>query len=441
MAQSRPTPDSPISTLLFELYAAAMPAAGVPDSQLTAIMGALSATSRGFHAFFNAELKLRAIVTQLWRAVIDGNQKAVVHLFNELNFQKPKVLLRLLTQPAPKGLVITSQLSFQKFDLGDETLLSAAAKRNQIKMIATLLSCCKQLPQTDALRNAIKEALSKWKFQTINLQGREDIDIPQEYLDYANTLIDAFKAETLILPERSFELDPSRSPLFGLIEDGKLPFVVREAREIVQKAMPPSIESVKEKLSEQTESVLSSLFNKLFPLDAVKLDNYCNVELLLLALYQQCRIGRGNHMGYDFGDFSLPLTRAFCIRVIGLAQSALTRENAIFFLKDNESQLFDVVKQIRNHFQGCTYNVELTSGQAFFRSLRDLQLGLGYQFLFSRCLVEQPVEVVTGNNMEMERFNFAYHLIERQKAFRRICQVFELGQEPPEPAQSGCKIS
>src|SRR3990167_5591964 len=105
--------------------------------------------------------------------------------------------------------------------------------------------------------------------------NKDKIVIPEKYANIAKSLIDVFKEETF----------PNAT------------------------------------LSEKTESALSSLFNMLLPEQAVKLDDYLDIELLLLAVYQAYRD--------NFGAFQDWQQRnAFCIRTMGLIHSVLGPETA-----------------------------------------------------------------------------------------------------------------
>src|SRR5579864_6820371 len=178
-----------------EIFTTAMPAAGVPDARVSAVMGTLSRVCRGAHGFFKIPLA-ESFFKQLWEAVINGKQETVVYLSNK----RPDLFLLLLTQSIPGRYVIKNKLTFHKFDLQGETLLSAPVKLKQFKMIETLISCSKQLEQTPFLKEAIAKALSQWKYYDVIVDpqnnNEEEIVIPPEYMARAQLLIDAFKEET-----------------------------------------------------------------------------------------------------------------------------------------------------------------------------------------------------------------------------------------------------
>lgn len=239
MAESRG-----LTKLPLDLYTGVMPRIGVPDAQVNSMMVTLSKSCTTLHRLFKPELTKRA-AKQLWQAMIDDERKTVAKIASA----RPDLLLL----PMPNGFFIKSKYTHQQFDLEGETLLAAAAKLKQIKMIQLLLPFSNKLEQTEAVITAKMNAISAWKAYAIqkNAKGGDEIIIPQDYADYAKSLIDIFKDETF--PH-------------GVPGQNGVPFNTT--------------------LSEQTELALAHLLNRLVPKAAVKLDEHIDVELLLLAIYK-----------------------------------------------------------------------------------------------------------------------------------------------------------
>lgn len=318
MADSRGITDLPL-----EIYAGEMPNAGVSDTQVSSVMGTLSNSCRGLHRLFQPDLIKRA-TKQLWQAAIDDDRKAIVKIATA----QPDLLLQLLITDMPKGFVIQSKYTHQKFDLEGENILAVAAKRKQIKMIETLLSCFDTLEQTSLVKERIVNALAQWSlYETAkNAQNEDGIVIPREYSIYAQSLIDVFREETF--------------------PNGK-----------------------KGKFSEKTELALSSLFNILLPKNAVKLDDAVDPELFLLALYKAYRDNFDLFQNWGQRD-------AFCARMIGLAQSVLSPETAKIFCEG----LYNVVED-NTKISERAEALKLLSGESFYRPSRESLSGLGFEYL------------------------------------------------------------
>lgn len=326
-----------ITDLPLNIYTDALPRAGVSNAQVTAIMGALSNTCKPFYGFFKNELADRALIIQLWQAVIDDKRATIV----ELSKKRPDLFYQLITQGMPNNFIIESKQTFEKLDLHGETLLSATIKRKQLKVVKTLLLCCGQLKKTLQLNKAIKDALSQWKFYNLikNEENEEEIDIPKEYLDYAQSLIDVFKTETF--PNGK----PWTNGVFGKVL-----------------------------LSAETELVLTSLLDRLAPKEPVKLDNHVDLKLLLLAI----------NKAYlnNFQSFNLDMTKMsiLILRLIGLAQSGQIPE----IVEIDCDGLEDTVKAMRQgkekEISASASEYKLKSGEAVRRVSRDSRVGLGFDF-------------------------------------------------------------
>jgi len=242
----------------------------------------------------------------------------------------------LISGQPDKNLVIESKLTWQKFYA--EAALTMAVKRKQIKMIELLLPYYDKLEQTEDVLKSRAEALSAWVFYETkkNAQNEDEIVIPEEYAVYAQSLIDVFKEENF----------PHGIP-------GK------------KAGVPMNVA-----LSEKTDSALESFLNILLPKKAVKLDDYIDPELFLLALYNAFR---DNIDVYVFQNREQ--NNAFCVRIIGLAQNILPPEIAKIFCEG----LYDVVEENRK-ISGRADSLKLLDGKAFYRGGRDIRSGLGFEY-------------------------------------------------------------
>lgn len=263
------------------------------------------------------EQKIHARLMPIFlQTAIDDNRKKVAELLDK----NPELLL----VKALRGIEIESQHTWLKIDAENEDALSIAAKHKQIKMIELLLPYYDKLEQTEAVIKAKADALSAWKTYTTqkNVEGEDEIVIPREYANYAQSLIDVFKEETF-----------------------------------------PN--GVKGKFSEKTENALKLLFDILLPKKATKLDDYIDPELLLLALYKAYRNQFDTFQNWEQRD-------AFCIRMIGLAQSVLTPETAKIFCEG----LYYVVEENRK-ISGRADSLKLLDGESFYRVSHESLTGLG----------------------------------------------------------------
>ncbi len=280
-----------------------------------------------------------------------------------------------------KNLVIESKLTWQKFYA--ETALTMAVKRKQIKMIELLLPYYDKLEQTDDVIKAKTEALSAWVFYEIQkyAEGEDKIVIPQEYAAYAQSLIDVFKEESF----------PHGIP-------GNADFPMHGA------------------LSEKTENAIESLFNIVLPKKAVKLDDYIDPELFLLAL---CKVYRENiRTFYNFERLNV-----FCIRMIGLAQSILSPETAKMFCEG----LYFVVEENRKICDRAE-SLKLLNGEAFYHGTRDIHSGLAFEYL---CGAGSGSAVdCTGLGRPIGSLEKLYQ--HKQQVFGNITQ--QLLQQPDRPS-------
>jgi hypothetical protein len=259
------------------------------------------------------------IMRQFLQAVIDDERNKVRQLLDK----HPELLIIEPICTDPKEIfVIESQYTWQKFIAKKPAVI--AAQRRQIEMLKVLLPYYDKLEQTETVKAAKAAALSAWKAYAID---KDAIIIPPEYTGIIDKLIFAFSTESF--------------------PDGKV--------------------------SKATEIALSSLFNRLLPEKPVKLDDYLDVELLLLAAYQAYRDQFSTFNNWDQRD-------AFYIRVIVLIQSTLAPETAKIFCES----LYDVVEALKKGEETAlsmrAASLKLKDGESFYRTSRSSIEGLGFSF-------------------------------------------------------------
>lgn len=282
-----------------------------------------------FNSFFNINDIHPAIkekvIREFLEAIIDDDREIVAVL---LDNHPELLMIEPMTYDRKDKFVIESKLTWQKFIAENGVIL--AAKRKQFEMLKLMLPFYDKLEQTEAVKKARVEAISACSFyeKCKNAQGQDEIVIPQEYANYAKSLIDVFSEEPCSNLDATGKVDPT-------------------------------------KLSEKTESELSSLLNILVPKHAVKLDDYFDVELFLLTVYKA-------YLGQKVLNENQK--EAFCIRVIGLIQSALTPETAKIFCH-SLWRVLDMAKEGKNigidEIDEHAVFHKLSGGQSFYRKSRD----------------------------------------------------------------------
>lgn len=273
------------------------------------------------------------------QAVIDDDRKKVAELLDK----NPELLL----VKALRGIEIESQHTWLTIDAENEDALSIAAKRKQIKMIKLLLPYYDKLEQTEEVINAKREALLCWKAYKIqkNAEGEDEIIIPKEYADYAQSLIDVFKDEAF----------PNGVPGGKDSNGHDVPFNVL--------------------LSEKTELAFTSLLNILVPKTAVKLDEHIDEELLLLAIY------KAYVKNFPAFNYNWDKLDALCIRLMGLTQSALIPETGEIYCEglDDVVAAINIGKEKEITQRAAAHT--LKGGESFYRDSRDSRSGSGFDFL------------------------------------------------------------
>lgn len=338
------------------------------------------------------------------QAVIDDDAVTVKKLLDEL----PELLL---IKPE-KNLVIESKLTWKKFIA--ETALMMAVKLKLINMFNLLISYADQLEQSDAVIHAKSEAflaLTSYKTEK-NAYGFDKIILSEDYIDYIKTLIEVFKAEEL--PEFLYDERTRRSnPL---------------------------------ELSDEAESAVMSLLDKLIPEKAIKLDDRIDPELLLIAAdrmyekYNYAYSGGLNsryprHPNQDEGFKSFAQDDAFSLRIIGLIISALEPGTAKIFCQS----LFDFYK-------GLNYEDDKMSDRAasckilncgrgvqgrpnddiilpFYRESRESRMGPGFDYICGKHGHISRIDNQVGNPMYIE-VQMEGLCLAREKKFNQCKEKF-----------------
>ena len=254
--------------------------------------------------------------------------KAVVNDDRETADRMLKSRPDLLLMTPPKGMTVKT-LAWQTFYAEAAPLM--AAKRGQIEMLKIMrphFDCLPDQGKANAMLAAVKEA---WAYQyKKNGQGVDEIMIPEEYRYYANALVDAFIAEPI---------------------------------------------QNNSNLSASAQSAFLAFFNILLPKSAVHLDDYVNPGVLLFALLNAYNDRIDHFQDLDQRD-------AFCIRIIGLAQSVLSVEDAKIFCEG----LYHVVAQDSREVSKRANKLRLNNHGLYFypqgcRPNVDSKAGLGFEFL------------------------------------------------------------
>lgn len=298
----------------------------VPEKEMTEIKFNLAKTNRHFNAMFKENLNEKAYLALL-QAVIDEKPEEIKKILGSYP--------NLLFIKAPKETKVESKYTWATFDLKGESPLSIAIKRKQLNIVKVLLGCYDKQKRTDDLRVTDKvfldecyNAFTPYNTEKNNVTGEDSIVVPDSYRIEAESLIQVFISETL----------PNGAPN---IHD-KQPI----------------------KLSDSTELALSALFDRLVPKKPVKLNEYPDAELFLLALY----------FAYhkNFSSFkNMDQRAAFCVRVIGLTQSTLCPETADMFAHG----FYDTIRKKPSSKTPPFKNI--------YRPTRDIQTHLGGNYFIS----------------------------------------------------------
>jgi len=308
-----------ITSLYKDIFTRVMPnVLGTLDT--IKVISRLSQTNKHFCNFFKDPSVDVALLRVLYQAVIDGNYQWVSRVLEA----RPALLL----MKCPQNLIIQSQCTWQTFCI-NEDVLTVAVLRKQFEMIKLLGFYYDKLEQTGDLKEARKNALSKWTpyAMKLNAAGVNRIVIPEEYFGFIQACIDVCKEE--------------------IIADGKL--------------------------GEKSKAAIDIFRNRLLPVDApIKLYDYIDVELLLLAAYQLFEDGSYN---------TKTKLQRFSAQTVGLIQGVISPETATILCEG-----LDVVAQAMQagelpQISDQALSLKLRDGDLFYRAAANLLSGLGYTFL------------------------------------------------------------
>ncbi|MFZ3066969.1 MAG: hypothetical protein WA253_02330, partial [Gammaproteobacteria bacterium] len=321
MATNRPLFNHPINPDLERVEQdGALPTLPIEVQQN--IAGCLDTQSVGclslsFSGFY-AFNKDRLIATFL-KAVVNDDRETADRMLES----RPDLLL----MTPPQGMTVKT-LAWQTFYAEAAPLM--AAKRGQLEMLKIMRPHFDRLPDQEKVNATLAAVKEAWAYQyKKNGQGVVEIMIPEEYTYNANALVDAFIEQP------------------------------------IQSAA---------NLSASAQSAFLAFFDRLLPKGAVHLDDYVNPSVLLLALL--------NAYFDRFNDFQDRHQRdAFCVRIIGLAQSVLSVEDAKIFCEG----LYQVVENGKE-LSARAKQLKLNDNQTSFypaggRPNVDSTTGLGFQFL------------------------------------------------------------
>ena len=332
----------------------------------------------------------------LLHAVMDNKKKAVQVILDAY----PELLLL----KAKKGLEIQSKYTWLVINAEAECALSIAVKLKQINMIELLLPYYDQLEQTNELILAKMEALAEWQFYEFAPQqdfkryaikpysNNQTLVIPQYYMDYAQSIVDAFAADP-------FEQD---------------------------------------EMNEQTRQVLNSFFEIIIPKKSIKLADYLDPELLLHALLTAYAMKLAKCI--DSGWAS-----TFCVNIIGLMQSILMPESAMLFCKGlrrlsskDDQFIDDLSEKYRNELEKNAALLQLGDHSPFYRTSRTTNIGLGSTFYVDDDGDEEDSYIPLWDYDSAISHFWEKHLWQKQQQFTKMMQ--QVQQPEMKQNQSRCSI-
>lgn len=273
----------------------------------------LSESSSIFYADTKRQRNNKALPLFLKAVVNDDRQTVKLML---------EVHPNLLLVTPPHDMVVTTR-AWQIFYAEAAPIM--AAKRGQIEMLNIMRPYFDYVPdqeKANAMLEAVKQA---WVYKTsLDTTGEEKIIIPDEYTDYANSLITAF-AEPMAANEQLGEI-----ALYAFL----------------------------------------AYFNLLLPKKAIHLNDYVNPELWLLALER----------AYWSRPYSLHFNMLeYCVHLIGLAQSVLSVESAKIFCA-GFLQVVEEKKELSEHARDLKLNDSKTCFYPSERPSVNSATGAGFQF-------------------------------------------------------------
>src|SRR5262249_38071565 len=122
-------------------------------------------------------------------------------------------------------------------------------------------------------------------------------------------------------------------------------------------------------LSDPTEFGLTCLLHFLVPKKTVQLDEHVDVELFLLAIYKSY-VKNIDSFNYDGAKLD-----AFCIRVIGLIQSALIQETGEIFCEGLDDVVTAMKAGKEKEISARAVAHKLEGDVDFYRISRDARFG------------------------------------------------------------------
>jgi len=253
---------------------------------------------------------------QLMQHIIDDEYEVV----QKILISKPYLLL----QKPKKNFIIESKKTWQIFHVIEKPL-SFALKRCQSGIIKVILPFFDILEKNKVVMNAKKEIFWQWTVREIS---EEEIN---QYKNILTNVVNVIAQEDFI---NGFDGDR----LFDRIND-------------------------------ETRFMFNAFLNKLLPSDAVTIDDYFDINLLLKVAYK-VYISFFYTLNNDQRDF-------YAVSVIGLILSLLNPERGKIFCEG----LYSVVHDndlISDRANSLMLADEQTS---FYRSSRDSLAGHGYDFL------------------------------------------------------------
>lgn len=314
--------------------------------------------------------------------------KKLIESILDNNISEVKVILdkypELLIYNQFQNLEVQSKCSWHKFYAEKPLTMVTHPNRKQLVMMRILLPYFYKLEQKGILKSARDEILSQWVFP----DSYDLLADTNSYQIYIEWLVHLFSRESF---PHGFNMD---------------------------------------RLSDTTENALNELYRMLLPTNTIKLDDYVDVEQLL---YITCKTFKDRWK--DFGTWNH--REAFCIRVIGLLQSLVSRETAhiirsgfakIFIYKD---------KTIPTDTDGP---IVFSTGETFFHKSPTARSGIGYQFMSDWSGQADYFPRYDDGKSLLELL--AYQLNEKSNSFKstKLHLQDQSNLDTENSAQAGCRI-